>query len=69
MPQLSRAFRRLGHFRVAGATLAFAWVIILVAFAYAATSVQPDDKSIGAAVFALGIAAACFLYAWREPGP
>jgi hypothetical protein len=68
MPQFSRALRRLGHLRVAGATLAVAWLIILVAFAYAATTVQPDYKSIGAAVFALGIAAACFLYAWREPG-
>jgi len=62
-------FWRLGHFRAAGATLALAWLIIVVAFAYAATSVQPDYKTIGAAVFALGIAAACFLYAWREPGP
>jgi hypothetical protein len=64
-----RRFRRLGLFRVAGATLAVAWLIILVAFAYAATTLQPDYKSIGAAVFALGIAAACFLYAWREPAP
>jgi len=62
-----RPFSRWGHFRVAGGALALAWVIILGAFAYGATSVQPDYKSIGAAVFALGIAAACFLYAWREP--
>jgi len=61
-------FWPLGHFRVAGATLALAWLIVLVAFAYGATSVQPDYKSIGAAVLALGVAAACFLYAWREPG-
>jgi len=61
-------FWRLGHFRVAGATLALAWLIVLVAFAYGSTSVQPDYKSIGAAVLALGVAAACFLYAWREPG-
>ncbi len=61
-------FWRLGHFRVAGATLASAWLVVLVAFAYGATSVQPDYKSIGAAVLALGVAAACFLYAWREPG-
>ena len=64
-----RPLRRWGLFRVAGATLALAWLIILVAFVYAATSVQPDYKSIGAAVFALGIAAASFLYAWREPAP
>jgi hypothetical protein len=63
-----RQIRRLGHVRVAGATLALAWLIILVAFAYAATTVQPDYTSIGAVVFAFGIAAAGFLYAWREPG-
>jgi len=64
-----RRFSRLGLFRVAGATLALAWLTILAAFAYAATIGQPDYKSIGAVVFALGIAAACFLYAWREPAP
>jgi len=61
--------RRLGLFRVAGGTIALAWLTILAAFAYAATSVQPDYKSVGAAVFAFGIAAACFLYAVREPAP
>ena len=64
-----RTFSRWGQFRVAGGTIALAWLIILVAFAYGATGVQPDYKSIGAAVFALGIAAACFLYAVREPAP
>jgi hypothetical protein len=64
-----RQFRRFGFFRLAGGTIALAWLIILAAFAYAATGVQPDYKSIGAAVFALGIAAACFLYAVREPAP
>lgn len=62
-------FGRWSTFRVAAATLAVAWLIVLVAFAYAATSVLPDAKTIGAAVFALGIAAASFMYAWREPGP
>jgi len=61
--------RRWSLFRVAGATLAMAWLIVLVAFGYAATTVQPDVKSIGAALFVLGIAAAGFRYAWREPGP
>ena len=69
MRQLSRGLGRWSLFRVAGATVALAWLILLVAFGYAATTVQPDVKSIGAAVFALGIAAACFMYAWREPGP
>ena len=53
--------------RVAGTGLAIAWLAIVAAFAYGAVSVQPDLKSIGLAVFALGIAGACFLYAWREP--
>ncbi len=64
-----RPFSRWGHFRIAGGTLALAWLTILAAFAYAATIGQPDYKSIGAVIFALGIAAACFLYAWREPAP
>ena len=64
-----RTFSRWGQFRVAGGTIALAWLIILGAFAYGATGVQPDYKSIGAAVFALGIVAACFLYAVREPAP
>ena len=68
MRQFSRRLERWSLFRVAGATLVVAWLIVLVAFGYAATSVQPDVKSIGAAVFALGIAAASFMYAWREPG-
>jgi hypothetical protein len=67
--RLTRTLGRLSLFRVAGATLALAWLVALIAFAYAATSLRPNAASIGAAVFALGIAAACFLYAWREPGP
>lgn len=69
MRQLSRGLGRWSLFQALGATLALAWVIVLIAFAYAATSVQPDVKGVVAAVFALGIAAACFMYAWREPGP
>ena len=61
--------RRWSLFRVAGATLGLVWLIVMVAFVYAATIGKPDLKSIGAAVFALGIAAAGILYAWREPGP
>ena len=69
MRQLSRGLGRWSLFRVAGATLGLAWLMVLAAFVYAATIGQPDYKSVGAAVFALGIAAGCFLYAWREPGP
>jgi hypothetical protein len=69
MVQFSRALRRWSLFRVGGATIAVAWLVVLAAFAYGATSTTPDLKTAGAAVFALGIAAACILYAWREPGP
>ena len=69
MSPFSRALRRWTLFQVAGAALAVAWLAIGAAFIYGFATAQPDLKSAGAAVFALGIALACFLYAWREPGP
>jgi peptidoglycan/LPS O-acetylase OafA/YrhL len=68
MSILSRELRRRSPVRVAAAVLGVAWVAMIIAFAFAATSVTPDWKSIGAAAEALGIAGAAFLYAWREPG-
>lgn len=54
--------------RAAAATLGIAWVVLLVAFGYAAILVQPVVWSIVAAAAALLIAGAGILYAWREPG-
>jgi len=54
--------------RVAAAVLGLAWLALIAAFTFAATSVTPDWKSIGAAAEALGIAGAGFLYAWRDSG-
>ncbi len=48
--------------------IALAWVAALAAFGVAATSVRPDLASVLAALAVLAIAAAAFLYAWREPG-
>jgi hypothetical protein len=54
--------------RIAGATLGVAWLIVLGAYAYAATLVNPSVGSVVAAVAALLIAGTAILYAWREPG-
>ena len=69
MSPFSRALRRWTLFQVAGAALAVAWLAIAAAFIYGVAASQPDLKTAGGAVFALGIGLACFLYAWREPGP
>jgi peptidoglycan/LPS O-acetylase OafA/YrhL len=68
MPQFSRALRRWDGLRVAAAAATIAFVALLAAFAFAATSVQPALETILAAVALLGIAGCCFLYAWRDPG-
>jgi hypothetical protein len=54
--------------RIAAATLAVAWLLILGAYVFAATSVQPSGVSLVAALAALLIAGTAILYAWREPG-
>jgi len=54
--------------RVAAAVLGVAWAALIVAFAFAATSVAPNTASLVAVVAAAAIAGAAFLYAWREPG-
>jgi len=53
---------------VAAAGIALAWVALLAAFGIAAASVLPDLTNVIAALAVLAIAAAGFLYAWREPG-
>jgi hypothetical protein len=54
--------------RVAAGAVAAAWLLLLAAFAFAATTVRPDLASVLAAVAVLAIAAGSILYAWREPG-
>jgi uncharacterized membrane-anchored protein len=68
MDQFSRRLRRWDLLRIAFVTLAAVWVIVVAAFVFAASSVQPSLSGIVAAAAALLIAATGFLYAWREPG-
>jgi len=63
MNVLSRDPRRL-----AAAAIGVALIVLLAAFAYAATSIQPTLSSLVAAAAAALIAGAGILYAWREPG-
>ncbi|TMF72561.1 MAG: hypothetical protein E6H99_11630 [Chloroflexi bacterium] len=68
MSTLSRELRRRSPMRVAAAVLGVAWAALIIAFAFAATSVAPNTASLVAVVAAAAIAGAAFLYAWREPG-
>jgi hypothetical protein len=54
--------------RVAAAGAGIAWLLLVAAFGIAATTVSPDLASVLAVLALLAIAAAGFLYAWREPG-
>ncbi len=54
--------------RVAAATLGLAWLALLAAFAYSASSVTPTTGGLVAAGAAVLIAGAGILYAWRQPG-
>jgi hypothetical protein len=42
-------------------------LVLLVAFGYAAITIQPTLSSLVAAAAAVLIAGAAILYAWREP--
>jgi hypothetical protein len=68
MAVLSRALRRRDPIRIAAAALGIAWLVLLVAFAFAAVTVLPSLGSVVAALAAAAIAGAGILYAWREPG-
>jgi hypothetical protein len=63
MPVLSRDV-----LKVAAATLGVAWLALLAAYAFGASSVSPTTGGLVAALAALLIAGAGILYAWREPG-
>jgi hypothetical protein len=67
MPLFSRALRRWTLFRVSAITLGVAWLGVLGAFVYASVGIRPAVSSILAAAALALIAAASFLYAWREP--
>jgi hypothetical protein len=54
--------------RVAAIGAGVAWLLLLAAFGFAATTVDPDVASVVAAAGLVAIAAAGFMYAWREPG-
>jgi len=68
MSVLSRPLRRWQPMRVAAAVLGLAWVMLIAAFAYAASTVTPDTSSIVAAAAGVAIAGAGFLYAWPDSG-
>ncbi|HKW92560.1 MAG TPA: hypothetical protein VJX92_11715 [Methylomirabilota bacterium] len=68
MPQFSRLLRRWGVLRVSAITLVLAWLVVLAAYAYYASNGRPEPSGIAAGAVLALIAAASFLYAWREPG-
>jgi hypothetical protein len=68
MVVFSRSLRRWSAARIAAVALGVAWLGVLAAFAYAATTYKPDTGTLVAAAAALLIAGAGILYAWREPG-
>ncbi len=49
-------------------TLGLAWLLLLGALGYAATSTTPDTDTLVAVAGAVIIALTAILYAWREPG-
>jgi hypothetical protein len=68
MPQFSRLLGRWRLLRVSAITLGVAWLLVLAAYIYYASNANAEAPSYGAAAVLLLIAAASFLYAWREPG-
>jgi len=68
MRVFARALGRWDMLRVAAAGFGIAWLGVLAAFVVAVTTVRPDLASVLAAVAAVAIGAAGFMYAWREPG-
>jgi ABC-type molybdate transport system substrate-binding protein len=69
MAPISRALRRWTLVRVSAITLGGAWLVVLAAYGYYAFNGRLGTSSIAAAAALAVIAAATFLYAWREPGP
>jgi hypothetical protein len=67
MSTFSRRLRRWEVPRIGAAALGAALLVLLVAFGYAAISIQPTLSSLVAAAAAVLIAGGAILYAWREP--
>src|SRR5207244_12098454 len=68
MRVFSRALGRWDMLRLAAMGAGVASLALLAAFVVAGITVRPDLASVLAALGALAIGAAGFMYAWREPG-
>ena len=60
-----RRLRRFDEPRIAAAALVVPLIVILAAYAYALTSVDPTPGGVTAAAGLVGIAGTGLLYAWR----
>ena len=60
-----RRLRRIDEPRLAAAALALPLLVILAAYGYALTSVNPTPGGVTAAAALVGIAGTGLLYAWR----
>lgn len=69
MATLSRWLRRWEAVRVAAAVLGVAWIALVAAYVFGEAETGFTPGAAVAAASALAIAAAGFLYAWREPAP
>ena len=65
MSTLSRALRRWDPIRVAAVFLGLALLLLLAAYGFAATTINPTPGAIAAVVAVVGIAGSGLLYAWR----
>jgi hypothetical protein len=68
MVQFSRLLRRWTLLRASAIVLGIAWLAVLAAYVDYGANTRPATSSAIAAAIVLLIAAASFLYAWREPG-
>jgi hypothetical protein len=62
---LAKRLRQIDEPRMAAACLAAPWLVVLAAYAYSLTSVQPTPGGLAAAAALVGIAGTGLLYAWR----
>ena len=60
-----RRLRRIDEPRLAAAALALPLLVLLAAYGYALTSVDPTPGGVTAAAALVGIAGTGLLYAWR----
>ena len=68
MRVFSRALGRWDMLRLAAMGAGVASLVLLAAFVVGGITVRPDLASVLAALAALAIGAAGFMYAWRVPG-